>query len=147
MRVIVRTPLFPTEEEERVLKALTQIFPEIKFRVEGEGRFREMVGECVCSHCLEKLRNMLRAQRILDSARSYIFKGRENGFVRFYLNKQAAFAGKVSFCTFEFGESPLGAITVVIELGGEDFGKFVNWLSPATINGRPVNEETDFSCK
>ena len=147
MKVIIRAPLFPTEDEKRVLKALANIFPEIKFRIEGEGKFREIIGECICSHCLEKLRNKLRTQRILDSARSYIFKGRESGFVKFYLNKQAAFVGKISFCAFEFGESPLGAITVIVELGDEDFEKFVNWLAPATVNGRPVNEENEFPCK
>ena len=144
--MVVRTPLFPTEEKSRVLKALQNIFPKIDFREEGEGKFKEIVGECTCTRCLENLRRLLRIQRILDSARSYIYKGREGDIVRFFLNKQAAFVGKVSFCSFEFGESPLGAITVIVELRNVEFEKFVNWLSPATINGKPIGEERNLTC-
>lgn len=145
MRVTIRAPLFPTESEEKVVKALKKLFPHVEFHVEGEGRFREIVGTCECATCLENLRLLLRRQRILDSARSYIYRGREAGIVRFYLNKQAAYVGKVSFCSYEFGESPLGAIVVVVEVG-ERFEEFVNWLAPATINGKPVNEVSEIEC-
>ncbi len=145
MKVVVRAPLFPTEDVDKVMSALKKIFPDIGFRVEGEGKFREVVGECMCSHCLENLRGMLRRQRILDSARSYLYRGREAGLVRFYLNKQAAYMGKVSFCSMEFGESPLGAITVTVEVG-DRFDEFVNWLAPATVNGKPVGEVEELEC-
>lgn len=145
MRVRVKAPLFPTEEEEKVVSALKKLFPKMSFHVEGEGKFREIVGTCDCSECLENLRMLLRKQRILDSARSYIYRGREAGAVRFYLNKQAAYVGKVSFCSMEYGESPLGAITVTVDVGDE-FEKFVNWLAPATVNGKPVNEVERLEC-
>jgi len=145
LRVIIKAPLFPTESEEKVVRALEKLFPGVDFNVEGEGRFREVVGTCECVTCLETLRSLLRRQRILDSARSYLYRGREAGVVRLYINKQAAYVGKVSFCSHEFGESPLGAIVVTVEVG-ERFEEFVNWLAPATVNGRPVNEVETIEC-
>ncbi len=45
--------------------------------------------------------------------------------IAFFLNKQVAFAGHVSFCEPE-GESPLGPIRVVIE--ADDPAGIIDWI-------------------
>lgn len=144
--VEIRVPVFLTEDKDRVLRALANVLS-VDFAKCSEAAAPEEEGfifECVSESFkpLEKLRSLLRAQRILDAARVYLEKGYSEGVVRFYLNKQAAFIGKVSFCTYEFGESPLGAITVTVYLGGCDPEKFMNWLAPRTVHGTPVAEES-----
>jgi predicted RNA binding protein with dsRBD fold (UPF0201 family) len=44
----------------------------------------------------------------------------------FYLNKQAAYAGHVSFSAPD-GESPLGPIQVIVETGNPD--QLIDWLA------------------
>ncbi|ABL78097.1 RNA-binding domain-containing protein [Thermofilum pendens] len=148
MKVVVRAPFYPTESLEKVLSSIFNLFdaPKESCAVVGEGKGRYI--ECVFHNHkpLEKFRRLLRQQRILDAARSYVERGLREGEVKFYLNKQAAFAGKVSFCTYEAGESPLGSIIVVIELGKCSPDEFLNWLAPRTVNGKPVGEVSELKC-
>ncbi len=141
----VRVPVFLTESKERVLRAVANVLDvEVSSCVEeGSGDERFVVIRCLSNDFkpLEKLRSLLRAYRILDAARSYLERGLRDGTLRFYLNKQAAYAGKVSFCTYEFGESPLGAITISVHLEECDSEKFLNWLAPRTHQGKPVGRE------
>lgn len=143
--VEVRAPVFLTEDRERVLRALTNVLSLeasscLDERVEDE---RFIIIRCYAGSLkpLEKLRSLLRSLQILDAARSYLERGYRDSVVRFYLNKQAAYAGRVSFCTYEFGESPLGAITVSVYLDECNVEKFLNWLAPRTLQGKPVMEE------
>jgi hypothetical protein len=74
---------------------------------------------------------------ILDAARSVMFAGKRENKVRFMLNKQAAFVGKISFTD---GESPLGPIVVVLE--APDIGRLIDYLAPRTKDGKPIREIT-----
>lgn len=145
--VEIRVPVFLTEDKERVLKAIANVLHMdlMKCREVKAPEEDSFILECTSESFkpLEKLRSLLRTQRTLDAARTYLEKGYSGGVVRFYLNKQAAYTGKVSFCAYEFGESPLGAITVTVHLEGCNPEKFMNWLAPRTVQGVPVAEETD----
>jgi predicted RNA binding protein with dsRBD fold (UPF0201 family) len=79
---------------------------------------------------LTKLSNLLKREQILTAARKVLRKSIDNNSLTFYLNKQVAFAGHVSFCQ-QSGESPLGPITVKIAC--EDPKKLVNWLAPKPL--------------
>lgn len=144
----MRTPLYATESEEKVLRAIQNIlaFSKDQCRVEEYGRYREIICIAESRIPLEKFASLLRSQRILDAARSYLLKGKSGNAFKFYLNKQAALQGHASFCTFEVGESPLGAITIIIDLGECNPEAFLNWLAPETRNGKPINEEKDPGC-
>ncbi len=82
---------------------------------------------------LKLLYEILRRQKILDSARSEMLRGLEEGTITFRLNKQAALMG---FVSFPAEEEPLGSIHVKIT-GGE---RVLDWLAPKTENGIPVIE-------
>ncbi|QOJ79624.1 hypothetical protein IG193_03985 [Infirmifilum lucidum] len=148
MLVVARTPLFATESEEKVIRAVLNVlgFKREDCFIEGIRQYREVVCRTESHKPLEKLASLVRSQRILDAARSYVLKEATSNTFKFYLNKQAAYQGRVSFCTFEYGESPLGSITVYIDIGECDRELFLNWLVPETRDGHPVNEETHFRC-
>uniref|UniRef100_A0A7J3X6C8 UPF0201 protein ENM88_03350 n=1 Tax=Thermofilum pendens TaxID=2269 RepID=A0A7J3X6C8_THEPE len=144
-RLEVRTYIFPTEDSQRVVKAVSNVIDlagakplESKEPYES---YRVVTWVFDSLRPLERLRALLRSQRVLDAARASIEKGLWEEGVKFYLNKQAAYVGKASFCSMEFGESPLGAITVIVFLEGCDPLKFLNWLAPKTKQGVPVEEE------
>jgi predicted RNA binding protein with dsRBD fold (UPF0201 family) len=75
---------------------------------------------------LERFRMILQRDRIRAAARSVLRRSVEGNRVVFYLNKQAAYAGHVSFSAPE-GESPLGPIQVIVET--ENPEQLVDWLA------------------
>lgn len=138
MKVIIRVEVRPTEDKEKVAKAVLNLF-DVKLKEETVGETLFLVGEGD-SHSLSKFRKLLFEQRILDAARQLMQKGLVGNSFTFYLHKQAAYAGKVSFCTFAFGESPLGPISVEVE--SDDPQTALLWLAPRTVQGVPVEEVT-----
>ncbi len=137
MNVSVRVSalLHPTEIEEKVKTAMTNIFPvEVQLqdfgipRLHGEGNLE----------CLRRLHELLRENRILDTARHVLLTGMEGDAIQFRLNKQVAFVGKVNFPA---GEESLGSIYVEISTENkDDLLKIVDWLAPVTMEGKPVAE-------
>jgi predicted RNA binding protein with dsRBD fold (UPF0201 family) len=69
---------------------------------------------------------ILQRDRIRAAARSVLRRSVDGNRIVFFLNKQAAYAGHVSFSAPE-GESPLGPIQVTIET--ENPEQLINWLA------------------
>src|SRR5439155_7224240 len=85
------------------MTALRSLFPDL--RVESrEGR---IIGT---TENLDRLRELIRNQRIRDTARRQLLAGRRGDRTAVSLSKQAAFVGVVNFAAL----SPLGDITVEI---------------------------------
>jgi len=122
--VIIR----PTERVEKVASAVEKIFPGLIMDIRGD-RIEAYGGPSA----LRTLHKLLREQEILDTARSVMLQGREGNTIQFRLNKQAAFMGWVNFPP---EEEPLGSIHV--QITGDDL--VIDWLSPRTENGVPVEE-------
>jgi predicted RNA binding protein with dsRBD fold (UPF0201 family) len=105
----------PTEDQSKVERALHNIFPSAQIartkladdviRLEVSGNDLDF---------LRALRNLIRQERIRSAARSILLSGTRGNHIQFYLNKQAAFVSRVSFCE-PVGESPLGPISIRIE--------------------------------
>lgn len=98
----VEAPCRATERGERVKAAILNIFPEAQL---AEGH--PFVGE---AGSLRRFAELLRTQRIRDSARELLIGAIRDDQLVFYLNKQAAYAGKVSFSAY----APLGDICVTV---------------------------------
>ena len=127
--VHMETEINPTESEERVKKAILNLFGDIPTEIKPAGKGSILTAEGKGQNVLIPLRDALRRDHIRDAARKPLFHGtRENSLI-FYLNKQVAFAGHVSFSEEE-GESPLGPlkITVITEHPGD----LIAWLAPRT---------------
>ncbi len=118
----------PTESPEKVAGALKMLFPDIEL-AESVGQIEGRGG----AESLSTFHRLLREQRILDSARSVMLRGRIGDLIQFRLNKQAATVGKVSFPP---EEEPLGSIHVQIR-GPKTL---IDWLAPETFEGKPIEE-------
>ncbi len=140
LTVKVQVEVRPTESEAKVKEAVRNLLDVEWVGEEKIGFIKVLEGEGRGALSLLKLHDALRRQRILDAARKYFMKGLGSDYVKFYLNKQAAYVGVANFCTYEHGESPLGAIVVTVYT--DDVRKLIDWLAPKTVHGKPVIEES-----
>lgn len=128
--VYIEAEINPTESEQKVKQAIENIFGSIQTKVQpiykGGGL---LTAETKDPDALTKLYNILRRERIRDAARKIFFEGLDGKTITFYLNKQVAHAGHVSFSQ-ETAESPLGPIKVKIRC--EDPRKLIDWLTQKT---------------
>ena len=124
--VRISCPVFPSEDPEKVRQAVLNIFPDA---VLDEGK----EGISAVSAGMEHFGDRIRKQKILDTARSVLMKGRRNERTVFYLNKQAAYAGKISFVE---EKAVLGTLKVTAE--AEDITSFIEVLAPNTVDGEEV---------
>lgn len=131
VEIEIRTKVHPTESEEKVVKAIKNIFPdaEIEIRDDGEVYAR--------AYSLERFRELLRRQRILDTVRSEILKRRDGNEITLYLNKQTATVSRINFCDEDAVLSP---IKVTFRLNNIPFSRFLDYIAPETKDGRPVKE-------
>ncbi len=127
LRVEVNVNL--TESEEKVKKAVENLFGNIPIHARTSSEAGVLTFEAKGQDVLVKFRNLLRNDRIRDAARKAFFKEINGNKIKFCLNKQVAFAGHVSFSE-ESGESPLGPIEVTIQ--SDTPQQLINWLAPKT---------------
>jgi len=125
----VETEINPTEAEEKVKKAVANLFGNTPTQIKPSYKGSILTVEVKGQEALVKLRNLLRMDRVRDAARKVLYGGLRGKTISFCLNKQVAFAGHVSFSE-EVAESPLGPIKVMIE--SENPRQLIDWLAPRT---------------
>lgn len=136
--VRIEVEVRPTEDEDKVMKAITNFFDPANVEVVDTGRSKVIIATSNTLACLLKLHRALRAERILDAARGALKKGVQGTMLTFYLHKQAAYMGRLSFVDGDH-ESPLGAIRVTINY--ENPHEIIDWLAPPTARGKPLWEK------
>ncbi len=105
----------PTEDEAKVERALHNIFPTVRVeRVQTQDGQVHLRIQAYNLGALSTLRNLIRQERIRSAVRSLLRARSKGERVHMFLNKQAAFAGHVSFCE-PTGESPNGPISIEID--------------------------------
>ena len=87
---------------------------------------------------LFRLYELLRQERILDTARSIMLSLKRGDMLTLKLHKQSAYAGHISFISYD-EESPLGPITLTIV--SDKLSEIIDWLAPKTSHGRPLWEK------
>jgi len=127
--VRIEAEVNPTEDETKVKRAVENMFSNLEFEVKPLKRGSLLTAKAKGLEGLTKLYNLLRRERIRDAARSVLFRGVGGRSIIFYLNKQVAFAGHVSFSQ-PVGESPLGPLKVEIECANPQ--EIIDWLAPRT---------------
>lgn len=130
VEVFIETYVHPTEDEEKVKKAVKNIFPDAEIKI-LDGKLMAKAKD------LKKFRELLRIQKILDTARSEIVRGRRGSEVTIYLNKQAATVSKVNFADEDAVLSPL---KVRFRLMNVPFNRFLDYIAPETRGGKIVKE-------
>lgn len=122
----LNAPVYPSEDPEKIISAMKRIFPDAELENTGD----EIQG---VAHSMEKFSKQIRKEKILDTTRSMMIRGKRGNVTRFFLNKQVATVGKVSF-TEE--KTILGSIRVVIT--DEELVALIDTVAPVTVNGEEV---------
>jgi hypothetical protein len=123
----------PTEDEKKVERALLKLFP--SGRAEKKSDQGVTVGLIIHGSNLEFLsclRNLIRQERIRSTARAIFLRNARDSSLRIYLNKQAAFMGRVSFCA-PVGESPHGPISIQVE--SDEMQAVIDYLAANIAEG------------
>ncbi|MGC9112166.1 RNA-binding domain-containing protein [Acidilobus sp.] len=137
--IVAEVELRPTESEEKVMKALTNLFDPERVEKVQAGDYEIIRAYASSLASLQKLHRLLRAQEILEAARSYMLKELKGDAVTMLFHKQAAYEGKVSLLTWS-EESPLGPIKITIR--HPSIRDVIDWLAPQTSRGRPLWERS-----
>ncbi len=127
--VHVEADVNPTEDEEKVKTAINNFVGNPTFTSEPAFQGFILKADAQGQASLTKFRNILHNDRIRDAARKILHRAVRENKISFYLNKQVAYAGHVSFSE-ESSESPLGPIRVVIETDSPR--ELVDWLAEKT---------------
>lgn len=154
IHVKVSAAVYPTEDLEKIIKAVSSLFTDIELEKEAIEATESETGSFPSFFLsgeggidiLQTLHRLIRKEEIIDSIRNKAFnKGLSSDglSVRFSLNKQAAFVGVPSVPA---QEEPLGSIEVLIRADSQkESERLFEWLLPLTEEGKPVVEvEMDY---
>jgi predicted RNA binding protein with dsRBD fold (UPF0201 family) len=128
--VYVETEINPTEDENKVRCAVGNFLSNSVMSLAPAQKGKILTAKAQGQDSLIRFRNLLRNDRIRDAARKMLFKSTRDSRIIFYLNKQVALAGHVSFCEAT-GESPLGPIRVIIDT--EQPHQLIEWLAEKNV--------------
>lgn len=119
----------PTEDTSRVQRAIENIIGNAEFDIRPQKGGSLLIAKAKGVNALTKFQNLLRRERIRDAARGVLFQGVSGKSIVFYLNKQVAYVGHLSFSQ-PTAESPLGPIKVQIRC--DKPREIIEWLAPRT---------------
>ena len=129
VNVYVETEINPTEDEEKIKKTIWNLFGDLSIQITPAHKGKMLTAKAKGADTLATLKNVLRRDRICDSSRKPLRQGITENTITFYLNKQVAFAGHVSFSE-AMAESPLGPIKVIVK--SENPRELIDWIAPRT---------------
>ena len=125
----VETEINPSENEDKVKVAVNNVLANATITIKPSVKGSTLTALAKGQAALFRLRNLLRNDRIRDASRKLFFKSIRGNTITFYLNKQVAYAGHVSFSE-KTGESPLGPLRVTIETDNPQ--QLIEWLAERT---------------
>ena len=102
--------VYPTEDTENVRKAILNLFPEAEITIDEN---KIVASTLNMDYFIQRIGE----QKIRDSTRVILMKSIRGSAIKFQLNKQAAFVGKVNFSQ---GDSILGDIEIHIKTDEPD---------------------------
>lgn len=100
----IRASVFPTEDEDRVIQSILNIFPD----AETQASAGEVLAQALET---DMFAEKLARQRITSAARLILLDSVHDDEITFHLGKQAAMAGMVNFSD---GKSLLGDLEITI---------------------------------
>jgi predicted RNA binding protein with dsRBD fold (UPF0201 family) len=130
VRVYAEAEINPTESEEKVRRAVSNVFGELPMHAKTLHKGNLLVAEATGLDALNSFQSLLRREHIRSAARGVFYEGLGKNSVIFCLNKQVAFAGHISFSK-EIAESPLGPIRVKVEC--DNPRQLIDWLAPRNV--------------
>ncbi|MBT8251906.1 MAG: hypothetical protein HKM23_01010 [Nitrosopumilus sp.] len=112
----------PSEDSQKIINTISNIFPLSNIEFQNFS----VVASSRDLRSFEKIYEAIHNKRSQKTYRKYLEKNYENSSTWFYLNKQAAYVGKIAICEQD-EESPLGPIKVVIS--SPDLDRIIEWIA------------------
>ena len=138
MRIMVRTPVYPTEDQSRISEALSHHFPDAIFELIQEENISWLQYQTDNRTSLNTLREMIHEFRIIDVTRKILASSWTGTYSSIQLDKQAAYRNKLRLIA-QNNDPPLGTIEVILSIGDTDqLEEFLLWFTPPTKDGRIV---------
>jgi predicted RNA binding protein with dsRBD fold (UPF0201 family) len=125
--VYIEVTVNPTENLEKVKKAAENIFGSLDFKVKPGTGEHIYISQNKGYETLIRFHDLINREQIIAAARKIFRIGMTEKSVNFFLNKQVAYAGHISFSQ-QTAESPLGPIAVQIKC--DNPRKLIDWLAP-----------------
>ncbi len=137
MDVVVRCPIYPTEDPNRVCSALTYLFVSESQCYETEDDHLFLKSSKRSS--LDSMQQYIYSLRIIDAVRKRVLLNWDGIKTSVFFDKQAAYFGKLRLVDETEEDPPLGCIELEITLENEDdFNDFLAWFVPPTKDGKVV---------
>ncbi|AEH61841.1 Protein of unknown function DUF54 [Methanosalsum zhilinae DSM 4017] len=129
----------PTENCSRIMDGIDNIFPQIEMELKKSAGAYNIIGHGKLNS-LERMHDLLRKEKILDTARKELEKGQssDGSYTCILINKQVATVGHINFPATE---EPLGSIHLTIKAHSrKELESLFEWLAPHTRDGVPETE-------
>jgi predicted RNA binding protein with dsRBD fold (UPF0201 family) len=141
MEISIKSPVYPTEDIEKVRRAIEALLGRIPLEVIEYENYTELVSSSATQDNLVSIRRLIHEKRILDAVRKRLLKNYNDleSTTGFYFDKQAASIGKIRLIDNDAELPPLGSIEIQITFKTQfHFEEFLDWFSPRTKDGRIV---------
>ncbi len=140
MKSTIRCIVHPTEEIQRIEKAIENILGPITLSTTKFDEFTEIYSSITNKDSFAMLRQLVLDKRILAAVRVRLLKNLDEFTTFMYFDKQAAFTGKLRLLDNIHEDPPLGFIEIRFEFESESqFEEFLDWFSPRTKDGRIIS--------
>ncbi|MBN2229894.1 MAG: hypothetical protein JW779_09910 [Candidatus Thorarchaeota archaeon] len=141
MNTSVQCSVNPTEDIERVKRAIESNLGKIKLdKIENEA-FCTLVSSNIDRSNISITRQMIHDKRIISAVRQQLLKNYNDldCSTTLYLDKQAAYLGKIRLIDYLDQNTPLGSIKLQFNFKNHThFNDFLDWFSPRTKDGKIV---------
>jgi len=111
----------PSEDPEKIKKAISNVLPYSTIKTE----IFLIIAQSKDLNSLERIYETIHLNNSQKIYRRNLEKNLKNDMTWFYINKQAAFVGKIAICE-EAEESPLGPIKVI--LTSPNIDEIIDWM-------------------
>lgn len=128
VKIIVEAEVRPTEDVEKVKKAVKNIFAGDIIVQDLGNEYRMVKGVSLTIESLKPLKNLAKTQQVEPALKNYLIKYRTTTSITLLLHKQAAYAGKLSLIDSE-KESPLGPVKIIIEGDANELEEVLKYFS------------------
>ncbi|PVX26230.1 MAG: hypothetical protein CW691_02055 [Candidatus Bathyarchaeum sp.] len=127
IQVNIEAQVNPTEEPEKVKHAIENVFGPVTFKLKPKTWGQLLTAQTTGTEGLTKLSNLIKRAQIITASRKVLRRSATDDSITFYLNKQVAYVGHISFSQ-QTAESPLGPIKVEIKC--DNPRKLIDWIAP-----------------
>ncbi|MHA2025001.1 MAG: RNA-binding domain-containing protein [Candidatus Thorarchaeota archaeon] len=139
MDILIRCTVNPTEDTQKIERALENIIGPQKFTREDHSEMSELVFSDSEQESLGLVRQTVHEERIIDAARKRLLLNWNGTSTQIHFDKQSAAIGKLRVIDDSTGVPPLGTIEIVLVFENEtQFEEFLHWFTPPTKNGRVI---------